>query len=238
MQVEDDVMVQMPPSSEDSPGPTCYAGMRHTDTPLPQRAGTMKRLTTLILAATALAFLPLTSGLAQEERGITDRPIDVGLVLPDYMAITFVPLENVAQALGSSLQYDQARHHYSVLSESGGILKVNPGAQAAPARAGRPQIRPEAIRRPQPQQIGRPASFPHTTSFSIDDQLVSKGIVIIGGKPHMPLDDLAAAMGAVIEERPSPDGEGATLSLVPQPGASPLLELSERGIIIVGGKEE
>jgi hypothetical protein len=118
-------------------------------------------------------------------------------------------------------------------AEAGIIIDDRP----APAAEGQ-RVSPTArvMRRPQ-QPAGQPA-VPEAVSFAIGDQLVSKGIIIINGRPHMPLDDLAAATGTIIQHRPSPEGGGTVPVLVPQEGVTPLLGLSERGIIIVETNEQ
>jgi hypothetical protein len=100
-------------------------------------------------------------------------------------------------------------------AEAGIIIDDRP----APVAEGQ-RVSPTArvMRRPQ-QPAGQPA-VPEAMSFAIGDQLVSKGIVIINGLPHMPLDDLAAATGTIIQHRPSPEGGGTVPVLVPQQGVT------------------
>ncbi len=196
-----------------------------------------KLTSTLIL----LALLTVTNTLAQEERGIIINNIPVGLVSPNNLTITYIPLADIGTALGSAVKYDAGQNRYTVQPSEGGILKLNPEhagiiiIETKPAPVGEGQrINPTArvMRRPQQPAV------PEAMSFAIGDQLVSKGIVIVDGRPHMPLDDLAAAMGVNIEYGPSPEGGGTVTVLVPQQGVTPLLGLSERGIVIVGGMEE
>jgi hypothetical protein len=200
-----------------------------------------KLTSTLIL----LALLPVTNALAQEERGIiiVDN-IPVGLISPNTLTITYIPLADIGTALGSAVKYDAGRNRYTVQPSEGGILKLNPehagiiiDDRPAPAAEGQ-RVSPTArvMRRPQ-QRVEQPA-VPETMSFAIGDKLVSKGIVVVDNRPYMPLDDLAAAMGTIIENRPSPEGGGTVPVLVPQQGVTPLLGLSERGIIIVETKEQ
>jgi hypothetical protein len=121
----------------------------------------------------------------------------------------------------------------------GGILKLNPEhagiiiVETRPALEAEGQrVSPTARVMRRPQQPAEQPAVPEAMSFAIGDQLVSKGIVIVDNRPYMPLDDFAAAMGTIVENRPSPEGGGTVPVLVPQQGVTPLLGLSERGIII------
>ena len=204
---------------------------------------TWRVLTVVIL----LGLFPVPGAMAQgdsDEDMLQTLPNPeelISMVSPGDRWITFVPLEDVAQALGSSLQYDATRSRYSVRSGGDGILEVKAGDagvshEAKPrspgAAAGR--INPSAgvLRTPLRQAN---VAVPQATSFSIDDQVVSKGIIIVGGHPYMPLGDLTAAMGVVVEERPAPVG-GTESVYSWQEGARPLLGLSEKGIIIIDNR--
>jgi len=138
----------------------------------------------------------------------------VATVSPQDRWITYVPLEDVAQALGSSLRYDASRKRYSVRSGGDGVLKVRTGnaIRGIDRSAG-------ALHNPR-----RPGAVAvsQAMSFDIDGQLASKGIIIVGSHPYMPLGDLTAAMGVVVEERPSPNG-GTQRVFVRQEGVTPLL---------------
>ena len=72
-----------------------------------------------------------------------------------------------------------------------------------------------------------------TLSFEIGGHLVSRGIIIVGGRPYMPLDDFAAAMGVKVEERAGRSGSIYMFNPQPDPLGKPLLGLTERGIIII-----
>ena len=147
----------------------------------------------------------------------------VSMISPGDRWITYVPLEDVARALGSTLRYDASRRHYSVQSSEEGVLKVRGGE--ATERIDRSVGALHNPRRPGVASVSR------ATSFNIDGHVVSKGIILVDGQPYMPLDDLTASMGVVVEERPSPDG-GMERVFVRQEGVTPLLGPSERGVII------
>jgi len=71
------------------------------------------------------------------------------------------------------------------------------------------------------------------SSFEIGGHLVSRGIIIVGGRPYMPLDDFAAAIGVRVEERPGRSGSIYMFNPQPEPPGKPLLGLTERGSIII-----
>ena len=161
-----------------------------------------------LFAALVLTLVPLSDGLAQ---GIViqERPVPVKIVSDDLKLLgrkAYIPLGDVAQALGSSLEYHPGLDRYSVAPTRGGILAHNPGRVA-----------------------GMIVQETRGTSFAVGDRLVSTGIIIIGGgKPYVSLDDLAAAMNSTLEH------SGGEWTLVPRPGAGAgFLGLSEHGIIII-----
>jgi hypothetical protein len=202
------------------------------------------RFAKLTLTLILLAILAVTNALAQEEKGIIISNIPVGLVSPNNLTITYIPLADIGTALGSAVKYDAGRNRYTVQPSEGGILKLNPehagiiiSNRPAPEAEGQ-RVSPTARVMRRPQQPAEQPAVPEATSFVIGDQLVSKGIIIINNRPYMPLDDLAAAMGTIVEDRPSPEGGGTVRALVPQQGATPLLGLSERGIIIIDNMEQ
>ena len=161
-----------------------------------------------LFAALVVTLVPLSDGRAQ---GIVieQRPVPVRIVSDDVKLLgrkAYIPLDDVAQALGSRLEYRPDLDRYSVTPTGGGILAHNPGGVAG-------------------------VTMPETrgASFAVGDRLVSAGIIIIGGgKPHLSLDDLAAAMNSTLEQA------AGEWTLIPRPGAGAgLLGLSEQGIIII-----
>ena len=158
-------------------------------------------------AALVVTLVPLSDGLAQ---GIViqERPVPVKIVSDDVKLLgrkAYVPLGDVAQALGSSLEYHPDLDRYSVAPTGGGILMHNPGRVA-----------------------GLIMQETRGTSFAVGDRLVSAEIIIVGGKPHLSLDDLAAAMNSTLEH------SGGEWTMVPRPGSEAgFLGLSEHGIIII-----
>lgn len=190
--------------------------------------------------------LPVTNALGQDEKGIVvvDN-IPVELVSPNYLTTTYVPLADIGAALGSVVVFDAAQNLYIAQPSEGGILKLNPEhagiiIENRPALEAEGQrVRPTAQVMPRTQQPAERRAVPQTIGFAIGDKLVSKGIVIVNNRPYMPLEDLAEAMGVRVEDRPSSEEGGESVPvLVPQQGVTPLLDLSERGIIIIETKDQ
>lgn len=167
------------------------------------------RFTKLALTLILLSLLPIANALAQ---GIVVEEIPVELISQNYLTITYIPLADVGTALGSAVIYDAGRNRYTAQPSEGGILKLSPKhvgvfpSENRPAPAAEDQrVSPTAQVMRRPQQPAEQPAVPQTMSFAIGDQLVSEGIVIIDGRPHMPLDDLAIAMGIIVVEKPSPE---------------------------------
>lgn len=165
----------------------------------------------------ALPFVILAGPSTGVAQGIViqERPVPLEIISQNVRmggSAPLVPLEDIAKALGSRLEFDSMSGRYSVQPSGNGVLAL--------------------LERPSPTGDGRTPPVDTSFSFSVADQLVSKGIIIVGGKPHMPLADLASAMNSTLER----SNRGAW-TLVPRPGAgSGLLGLSEKGIIIIGAR--
>jgi hypothetical protein len=170
------------------------------------------RFAKLTSTLTLLVLLLVTNALAQEEKGPVIDNIPVELISQNYLTITYIPLADIGTALGSAVKYDAGRNRYTVQPSEGAILKLNPKHAGVFPSENRPtpaaedqRVSPTAQVMRRPQQPAEQPAVPQTMSFAIDDQLVSKGIVIVSGRPYMPLDDLAVAMGIIVEEKPSPE---------------------------------
>jgi hypothetical protein len=127
-----------------------------------------KLTSTLIL----FALLPVTNALAQGEKAIVNT-IPVGLISPNNLTITYVPLADIGTAQPSE----------------GGILKLNPEhagiiiVETRPALEAEGQrVSPTARVMRRPQQPAEQPAVPEAMSFAIGDQLVSKGIVIVDNR--------------------------------------------------------
>lgn len=164
----------------------------------------------------ALLFMILARPSTGVAQGIViqERPVPLEIISQNVRmrgSAPLVPLEDIAKALGSRLEFDSMSGRYSVRPSGNGVLELS--------------------ERPSPTGDGRTPPV-DASSFSVADQLVSQGIIIVGGKPHMPLADLASAMNSTLER-----SDRGAWTLVPRPGAgSGLLGLSQTGIIIIGAR--
>ena len=275
------------------------------------------------LGASALLGLLLipTSATAQEEEEVLMRPVPAGVFSESIVTVAYIPLDDVAQALGARLQFDSNRNTYTAQPHERGVLRINPEhvmgvviEDNANPEIGRDRMGVVIEDRPapeddservaqgarlsaahQPSGINRDAQLmsimksiaeleeedkrywtarlkqankiaeasadhlnelnaaaaqpaagePGTpkvqaSSFEVGGHLVSRGIIIVGGRPYMPLDDFAAAIGVSVEQRVGISGLIYMFNPQPEPpdpDATPLLELSRRGRSLIEGRQ-
>lgn len=176
----------------------------------------IRKLTVFAVLGPPILLQP-SSGSAQ---GIVihERPVPLEIISGNMKVKAFrplIPLEDLANALGSRLEFDSRSGRYSVQPTGNGVLEF--ASQS-----------PELRRLPGPGPV--PRGIPSgRMGFRVGDQLVSRGIIIVDGKPYFPVADLASVRNSTLER----SVQGAW-TLVPRPNAGPgILRLSEHGIIIV-----
>lgn len=229
------------------------------------------RIGILATTALPVFLLAPTSATGQTETAVPTRSIPAAAFSESIATLAYIPLDDVARSLGAKLKFDSNRNVYTTQPVESGLLRINPEhtgiiIENKPAEATGGERRGIIIENEpapvddseklaqtarlsaarQPVAADEPAAEPETisaqaSSFEIDGQLVSTRILKISGRPYMPLDDFAAAMGASVEERTDRSGSIFMLKLQPQSadlGATSLLELSRRGRTLVEGRRQ
>jgi len=255
------------------------------------------RISLLATVALPVFFLAPASATAQEEDEVLMRPVPAGVFSQSIVTIAYIPLDDVARALGARVRFDSDRNAYAAQPGERGVLRINPEHVMGIVIEERPAPEGDAERvvqgarlsaAHQPSGINRDAQLmsimksiaeleeedkrywtarlkqankiaeasadhlkelnaaaaqpaagepgtpnAQTSSFEVGGHLVSRGIIIVGGRPYMPLDDFAAAMGVGVEARSGRAGLIYMFNPQPEPpGQKPLLGL-QRGMNII-----
>jgi hypothetical protein len=77
------------------------------------------------IALSALLLTPLAAS-AQPEDEVQTRPVPVGVFSESIVTVAYVPLYDVARALGARLQFDSDRNTYAAQPSERGLLRINP----------------------------------------------------------------------------------------------------------------
>jgi hypothetical protein len=80
------------------------------------------------LGASALLGLLLipTSATGQPEDEVLMRPVPAGVFSESIVTVAYIPLDDVAQALGARLQFDSNQNTYTAQPGETGVLRINP----------------------------------------------------------------------------------------------------------------
>ncbi len=77
------------------------------------------------IGLSALLLTPLAAS-AQPEDEVQTRPVPVGVFSESIVTVAYIPLGDVAQALGARLQFDSDRNTYAAQPGERGLLRINP----------------------------------------------------------------------------------------------------------------
>lgn len=158
--------------------------IEHRETP-PSRSSFRIATHAVLAAGCLLLALPGPSRSVPTEWPV--ELVSTRIVLVEGEA--FVPLVDLARALGGTVRFTEAKARYEVTPGSRGVLTVVPG-RPAPRLGARVPALPRAGDGPSPEPTPR-LRF----EAAVAGKLLSRAVRIQGREPIIPLTDLAAALG-------------------------------------------